>query len=89
MQKNVGPKAQFGRTVVRVVDGAVSYERVYVKCGKRCRRCDRESPEYDSERPGHGPYWYAVLRNSKGDVVRRYIGRNLKMGKEQGDESSE
>lgn len=61
-----------------VVDGA-RYEQVYVSCGKKCSVCDTDSHLFDPERPGHGPYWYRVLRVN-GRKVRRYMGRELLKG---------
>lgn len=67
-----------GTLEVRTVDldGRVYCQR-YVRCGKGCARCDGDSDQFDPERPGHGPYWYRIVRGGQGRTIRRYVGKTL------------
>lgn len=66
-----------GPVVQRVKDGAVVFELRYTKCGKAsCGTCQKGVGRWDSERPGHGPYWYRVFKVGE-KTVRRYIGKSL------------
>lgn len=58
------------------VDGRTYCQR-YVRCGRGCARCDTASPQFDAERPGHGPYWYRIVKGKDGQTVRRYLGKRL------------
>ena len=66
------------RVCERIRIDHVTYERTYVPCGVRCRVCSRTSPEFDPERPGHGPYWYARYPKADGTQGRRYCGAVLR-----------
>ena len=70
-----------GRIVQRIhVDGK-AFELQYVKCGKAgCARCTIGGVRYDPDRPGHGPYWYRIIRNSHGQLIRKYVGKELTSG---------
>lgn len=80
LQKNtdgpmVGPRG--GKEVQRITIGKGRYVQTYTTCGNRCSRCTPGGRNYDPDRPGHGPYWYRVVENSKGNTIRRYCGRDL------------
>lgn len=70
---------------------AVTYEQLYIRCGKPRCRCVavKGAPVNSRERRVarvlgilHGPYWYAFWRDVKGKMRSRYIGRTLKFLRE-------
>lgn len=72
------PKSRAGSRLVQSIrDGGALFELSYVKCGKRPCKCNSDHPDYDQDRPGHGPYWYRVIMTQDGRKVRRYIGKTL------------
>jgi len=72
------PKAQDSSGVVqRIVLRDGYYEQRYTRCGRGCNRCLRDRTGFDPVHPGHGPYWYRIIRRAGGQIVRRYEGKEL------------
>jgi len=76
----LGPKARWGSVVDRLRDGRKVFELKYVPCGAGCSRCRFGNPNFDPDRPGHGPYWYQIRLGSDGRKRREYIGRSISEG---------
>jgi hypothetical protein len=58
-----------GREVVeKVTEGAIVFQKEWVRCGKHGCRC--------AEGKLHGPYWYSYQREG-GKVKSRYVGKKL------------
>lgn len=58
------------KAVRELVQDGVTYQLVYVECGKKnCSKCP------------HGPYWYRIIPTRFGSV-RKYVGKNLPAGVE-------
>jgi len=70
------PMVISGHCAQRVVVDGLQYELVYVKCGKGCSMCKPGTPNFDGDRPGHGPYWYCTRHTARGRR-RSYIGVEL------------
>lgn len=66
-----------GLEVQRITVGRTRYVLTYTRCGPRCTRCSIGGRNWDPDRPGHGPYWYALVEREGRAPIRRYCGRDL------------
>lgn len=75
-----------GGVVQRLQIGGTVYVQQYVRCGKACEVCMRGGREFEPDRPGHGPYWYATW-TKEGRMHRRYVGVALSVRGVDADEA--
>lgn len=57
------------------VDGK-TFEQRYAVCSRKNCWCATPEGVATHAQPGHGPYWYRVVRNGE-ITIRRYVGKNL------------
>lgn len=62
----------------RVTVDGVTYQYEWIRCGKPTCHCAVRGD------PGHGPYWYGYKTNKRGEVVKRYVGKELETGSSSG-----